>query len=112
MKITCRIEKGSKFWRNEKGQIHRVKGPAIEWKNGDKYWCQNNELHRLYGPAKEYANGDKEWYQNGLEHRIDGPAIEYVDGDKEYSYNDIYYPEIKTDEEWKRFIKLVMKIRN
>jgi hypothetical protein len=60
MKVTGRIENGNKVWRNEKGQIHRKKGPAIEWFNGTKMWYKNGELHRLNGPAVEYSSGYKQ----------------------------------------------------
>jgi hypothetical protein len=82
MKVTCRIENGNKVWRNEKGQIHRKKGPAIERSNGTKEWWQNNLRHRVGGPAIEYANKTKEWWQNDRLHRLDGAAIEYFNGNK------------------------------
>ena len=63
MKIKCRIENGDKIWRNSKGQLHRIKGPAIEYANGSKAWWQNDRLHRVDGPAIEFANGTKEWWQ-------------------------------------------------
>jgi hypothetical protein len=28
---------GETFYRNEKAQLHREDGPAIEWPNGDNY---------------------------------------------------------------------------
>ena len=71
-------------WRNKRGQLHRLDGPAFEGANGDKSWCQNNKLHRLDGPAIEGANGSKHWYQNGQRHRLDGPAIEEADGSKSW----------------------------
>jgi len=58
---------GDKLWKNEKGELHRVDGPAIEKKNGTKYWYQNGRLHRTNGPAIEWANGDKWWWLNGKE---------------------------------------------
>jgi hypothetical protein len=61
-------------------QIYKVN----VWKNGDRFWYQNDKLHRLDGPAVEYADGDRVWYQNGMPHRLDGPAIEYANGYKEY----------------------------
>ena len=75
-----------------------------------RYYNENNELHREDGPAVELVNGDKWWYKNGKYHREDGPAVKFVDGYKEYWYNNIFYPEIKTDEEWKRFVKLLVFI--
>jgi len=53
---------GTKIYRNSKGEIHKLDGPAIEWKNGDKYWYKEGKMHRLDGPAREYANGSKYWY--------------------------------------------------
>ena len=72
------------------------------------YYNDNNELHREDGPALESTSGDKSWWINGKPHREDGPAIEWVDGSKEYWYNNIYYPEIETDEEWIKFVKLMV----
>jgi hypothetical protein len=54
---------------------------------GDTYYNNKGELHRDDGPAIEYANGYKEWYKNGKLHRDDGPAVEYVNGDKEWWLN-------------------------
>ena len=47
--------KENKYWENDKGQLHRIDGPAVE-----------------------YADGSKSWYINGKFHRIDGPAIEDI----------------------------------
>ena len=52
-------------WYNEKGQLHRLDGPAVEWASGDKSWWVEGKLHRLDGPAAEYANGSKEWWVEG-----------------------------------------------
>ena len=69
---------------------------------GDLFWFKEGTdiLHREDGPAVEYADGTKFWFQNGLLHRLNGPAVELLNGDKEYYLNDIYYSEIKTNEEW------------
>jgi hypothetical protein len=48
------------------GQLHRKKGPAVEYKNGDKFWYKNGLLHRTDGPAVEFANGDKSWWLEGI----------------------------------------------
>ena len=74
------------------------------------YFNENNEFHREDGPAMEHADGIKFWFRNNSYHREDGPAIEYADGEKEYWYNGVEYQEIKTDEEWKRFVKLIIFI--
>ena len=73
---------GTRRWYNESDQLHRIDGPAVEFANGSKIWCQNGKTHRTDGPAEDFANGDKHWYQNGKLHRTDGPALEYVNGSK------------------------------
>ena len=88
----------------EKTIRHREDGPAVEGTDGDKAWYQNGKLHREDGPAVECANGHKAWYQNDQLHRLDGPAIEY-NGSKEYWYQCKYFPDIKTDERWKKHLK-------
>jgi hypothetical protein len=71
-------------WYNDKGKLHRLDGPAVEWASGYKEWYVEGKLHRLDSPAIEYADGDKEWWVEGKRHRLDGPAIEYADGYKEW----------------------------
>ncbi|KKM97673.1 hypothetical protein LCGC14_1165670 [marine sediment metagenome] len=44
---------------------HRLDGPAIEYKDGTKYWYVDDKLHRLDGPALEFADGYESWYING-----------------------------------------------
>ncbi len=78
---------GNKFWRNKKGELHRLDGPAMEYPGGEKEWYQNGKLHRLDGPAIEYSNGYKVWYQNAVLHRIDGPAKEWSNGKKSWYKN-------------------------
>lgn len=53
------------YWVNDKEQLHREDGPAVEYANGTKEWCINGKLHRENGPAVEYANGTKQWWVNG-----------------------------------------------
>ena len=84
---------GTRYYYNNTGELHRDDGPAIEWINGDKLWCQNGQLHRIDGPAVERSNGAKEWYQNDQLHRIDGPAIEYANGTKHWYINDEWLSE-------------------
>jgi len=57
---------GSICYYNNKGQRHRLDGPAIDWVNGDKAWYINGKLHRLGGPAIEYASGHKSWVINSF----------------------------------------------
>jgi hypothetical protein len=85
-------ENGDKYWRNKKGKLHRIDGPAIEYDDGTKEWYQMGLKHRIDGPAIEFNSGVKHWYQNGVLHRIDGPAIEYSNGDKFWFYNNVKFP--------------------
>ena len=61
-----KVDEHGAYWYNEKGQLHRVDGPAIEWVNGDKEWHLNEKRHREDGPAVEWKDGSKYWYLNGL----------------------------------------------
>jgi hypothetical protein len=80
---------GTKRWRNEKGEYHRLDGPAVEMVLGSKSWFVNGKLHRSDGPAIECPSGYKVWYVNGKLHRLDGPAVEYADGDKTWWIVDV-----------------------
>jgi hypothetical protein len=42
-------------------------GVAENW-NGDRCWFLKGKLHRIDGPAIEFKNGDKSWYLNGIEY--------------------------------------------
>jgi hypothetical protein len=68
--VTKKVLKDKIEYRNEKGKLHRLDGPAVEWNSGSKFW-----------------------YINGNRHRLDGPAVEYYDGDKSWCLNDEYYTE-------------------
>ena len=56
--------------------------------------CHQNEkgeYHKIDGPAYECNNGYKSWYINGKRHREDGPGIIWEDGDVEYYLNSRWY---------------------
>jgi len=103
--ITYKVEvndRGTKRWYNEKDQLHRLDGPAVEYENGGKEWWANDMLHRLDGPAIEYSDGHKEWWLNGKLHRLDGPAVVFPDGvTKQWWIEGCRY----TDEEFKAKIQ-------
>ena len=40
-------------------------------------WYKNGKLHRINGPAVEYKNGCKKWYRNGILYKECGPDIVY-----------------------------------
>jgi hypothetical protein len=63
----CEINKfGTKFWRINKGLLHREDGPAVEYTSGHKEWWVKGKLHRLEGPAVERHDGIKEWWVNNI----------------------------------------------
>ncbi len=88
---------GNQFWRNKDGRLHRLDGPAAEYVDGRKFWCQNGDLHRSDGPAIEWGDGAKEWWQNGLLHREDGPAVILSHCRKQWYLNHVCY---KTKQEY------------
>ena len=90
-------------WYNEKNQLHRENGPAVEHADGKKHWYRNDQLHRDDGPACEHADGTKYWHRNGQLHREDGPAIEYANGKKQYWLLGIQY---KTKKDYLKQLKL------
>jgi hypothetical protein len=66
MQATMRVDAdGDKIWRLPCGRWHREDGPAIEWKNGDKFWYLNDKLHRTDGPAVVRSNWrNNTWWLN------------------------------------------------
>lgn len=68
----------------------------------DTFWYKENTdiYHKEDGPAIEYYTGEKVWYKDGKCHRIEGPAVQYGNGTKQYWLDNIWYPDVKTDEEW------------
>lgn len=63
MNSVCFMSKDRvKRWQNFRRELHREKGPALEYPNGDKEWWLNGQKHRTDGPAVERANGKVEWY--------------------------------------------------
>lgn len=91
------VDKGGTLWaRNSKGQLFRKdEYGAIVFIN-DK-----EQLHRLDGPAVEGADGVKYWYLNGIRHREDGPALEYAVGSKYWYLNGVKY----TEPQWRKKVK-------
>ena len=84
----CEIDSfGTKRWRNDKDQLHREDGPAIESVSGYKEWWINGKLHREDGPAVVYDNGNNYWFYEGLLHRDEGPAVIDAHGGKVWWVN-------------------------
>ena len=58
-----------KLYKNEKGQRHRIGGPAYI-NNDTEIWCMNGLYHRVNGPA--YIEDDyQQWLINGKVTNID-----------------------------------------
>lgn len=49
------------------GVYHNDNGPAIIFKNGDKFWYNNGKVHRIDGAAIEFEDGPKRWFYEGKE---------------------------------------------
>ena len=48
------------------GELHREKGAAVIYTNGNKHWYLNGKRHREDGPAVVWAGGTEGvWYLNG-----------------------------------------------
>lgn len=64
MGSTCTTNEYGKIWKNEKGEIHREDGPAVEWPDGDWWWYLNGKCHRICGPC-DWFRGEYYWWVNG-----------------------------------------------
>ena len=82
--IVVRIDKEKSIrCYNNSGVFHRERGPAVI-KSNIQAWMLNGMMHRVGGPALVMKNGQKEWWFHGHRHRLDGPAIERANGQKEW----------------------------
>jgi len=72
-------ENSTKRYFNDKGKLHRLDGPALEYSDGIKQWCIIDKHHRNIDPATEWLNGGKRWVFNNKYHRIGGPCSSYGD---------------------------------
>ena len=72
------------------GNLHRVDGPAVIYKNGDEEWWFYGKRHREDGPSSMCSTGEY-WYLNNLRHRSDGPAVELKNGIKLWYLNGHLY---------------------
>lgn len=49
----------------ENGALHRTDGPALENRNGMKFWYCEGQLHREEGPAIVAPDGQVQWWLEG-----------------------------------------------
>lgn len=109
MKITDKNSIILEEYRDNQDRLHRIDGPALVYKTGEKFWYIYGVHHRVGGPATERPNGDCYWLQYGLLHRTDGPAVTSGNGNCESYYykgdpitkEEFYSPEFQ--------IKIVME---
>jgi len=66
MNKPVRSANGDTTWLDDQGRPHRLDGPAIISAAGTRYWFRHGVLHRRRGPAVEYVNGEKEYWLKGL----------------------------------------------
>lgn len=102
---------GSTYYFKDKKmtKIHREDGPAIEFKDGSKYWYKDSELHREDGPAVELPDGRKEWWINGNQHREDGPAVINRWGNEEYWLDDKWLTKAEHAKRTAKVIELTLE---
>jgi hypothetical protein len=73
-------ENGTKIWRDDEGELHRINGPAMIEANGDETWFYHGWIDREDGPAMIMHDNSgnrirEEWRWNDQLHRKDGPAV-------------------------------------
>ncbi len=53
-------------WKDKKGKVHRLNGPAVIFRDGDRSWYKHGQRHRDDGPAREWPSQNKEeWWKDG-----------------------------------------------
>jgi len=87
-------ENGYKRYLNNEGEQHRLDGPAVEFKDGSKFWHINGNCHRNIDPSDEYGNGSKYWLFKDKHHRIGGSFASYREcwriNDEDYDKQDYF----------------------
>jgi hypothetical protein len=69
---------GTKRWINKRGEIHRIDGPAVIFKDGYKEWRINGNLHREDGPAVVFPDGNKQWWINRIRYETKDSYFEHL----------------------------------
>ena len=85
-------------------ELHRIGGPAINWKDGANEWFISGRRHRLNGPVFESVSDYRDWSLNDKLHCIEGHAVERADGTREWWVSGVRYAE--------RDFNRIMKIKN
>lgn len=61
---------GTNWYYNSNNKLHRLDGPAIEYKGGYFFWYKKGRLHRINGPAYFNHPNHYEWFINGKQINI------------------------------------------
>jgi hypothetical protein len=61
-------EYGTVEYRNDKGQIHRIGGPAVICTDGTQEYYREGKIHRTDGPALIVPDGTVEYWMAGIEY--------------------------------------------
>jgi hypothetical protein len=56
---------GTVEYRNDKGQRHRIGGPALICSDGTQEYYMEGKIHRTDGPAQIFPNGKQYYYVEG-----------------------------------------------
>ena len=59
---------GIRRYYNNSGQLHRLDGPAVIWRDGSEAWFHNGKLHRTTGPAVALTNRTTTWWIHGVQY--------------------------------------------
>lgn len=59
---------GTIRYRDKKGYLHRILGPAVIDRNGFCVWYYHGKEHRIGGPAIRWSDGSYSWYINGKQY--------------------------------------------
>lgn len=72
-------ELGNISYKNNKGQLHRVDGPALIWNDGSVFWYYEDKFHCTNGPAIIHANnGKKGWCIHGIRYTNESEYLKEV----------------------------------
>ena len=89
---------GTVRYRLKNTFLHRIDGPAVEFKSGTKEWWENGLRHRIGKPAIEWAGGNEEWYVNGKRHREGAPAVILHDRPNQFWLNGVQLTQDNCDQ--------------
>jgi hypothetical protein len=66
LEVTARPTLAPRHWKDKKGDLHRLNGPAVIFNDGDTLWYRHGQMHRDDGPARIWVKyGIEEWYKDG-----------------------------------------------